>query len=444
MHFKVMEPMIDGVFVTSLNSGTDCIQVYDVATGAQLKSYRGHPAAPSTFSLVGTSSQLVCGQRNKSLLQAWNINRHDTLPMRLVVPGKVNALAVSPKPPYYCVVAINEKIYVYKMSCGGVTGVGDRHYQSVTHLVFTPCGNYFASGGTDGFVYVWSLAAFNDALHKTHPPHIQPHYTLGQHSDKVTGLTITSGGMRGTIASCSLDHTARIYDLATGRQVYNIITPSPLTAITTNTLGSQVLLGSCNGRVNVVNLLPPPTPGDVLVSEEGSSCHEKAVTHIAVTASGNRVLTGSDDGEVKVWTVTSTSLGTNTINDTIITPHLAIQRTIHTARGTITNMCVLRMEREVVDDMDLDIREIIRPLSQDHTSSPLNASVTIHTKPRTSSSVLNITSQYTNVGGLGKQNTKGARNTNQDLLSQICQLQNANSQLYKFAIKHILKDELND
>ncbi|KAK3893385.1 hypothetical protein Pcinc_002817 [Petrolisthes cinctipes] len=94
--------------------------------GAQLKSYRGYPAAPSTLALVGTSCQLVCGQRNKSLLQAWNINRHDTLQMRLIVPGKVNALAVSPRAPYYCVVAISEKIYVYKMSCGGVSGVGDR------------------------------------------------------------------------------------------------------------------------------------------------------------------------------------------------------------------------------------------------------------------------------------------------------------------------------
>ncbi|KAK3895844.1 hypothetical protein Pcinc_000459 [Petrolisthes cinctipes] len=435
-----MEPMIDGVFVTSLNSGTDCVQVYDIATGAQLKSYRGYPAAPSTLALVGTSCQLVCGQRNKSLLQAWNINRHDTLQMRLIVPGKVNALAVSPRAPYYCVVAISEKIYVYKMSCGGVSGVGDRHYQSVTHLTFTPCGNYFASGGADGFVYVWSLAAFNDALHKTHPPHISPHYTLGQHSDKVTGIMITSGGMKGTLVSCSLDHTARVYDLATGRQIYSLITPSPLTAVTTNTLGSQVLLGSSNGRINVVNLLPPPTPGDILVGDAGSSCHEKAVTHIAVTASGNRVVTGSDDGEVKVWTVTSTSLGTN---DTITTPHLAIQRTIHTARGTITNLCVLRMEREVVDDVDLDIREIIRPLSQDYTSSPLNASVTVHTKPRTSSA-LNITPLYTSVGGFGKHNTKGVRNSNEDLLSQICQLQTANSQLYKFTIKHILKDDVND
>ncbi|KAK3895865.1 hypothetical protein Pcinc_000478 [Petrolisthes cinctipes] len=379
--------------------------------GAQLKSYRGYPAAPSTLALVGTSCQLVCGQRNKSLLQAWNINRHDNLQMRLIVPGKVNALAVSSRAPYYCVVAISEKIYVYKMSCGGVSGVGDRHYQSVTHLTFTPCGNYFASGGADGFVYVWSLAAFNDALHKTHPPHISPHYTLGQHSDKVTGITITSGGMKGTLVSCSLDHTARVYDLATGRQVYSLITPSPLTAVTTNTLGSQVLLGSSSGRINVVNLLPPPTPGDILVGDAGSSCHEKAVTHIAVTASGNRVVTGSDDGEVK-----------------------------HVAPLPI---CVLRMEREVVDDVDLDIREIIRPLSQDYTSSPINASVTVHTKPRTSSA-LNITPQYTSMGGVGKHNTKGARNSNEDLLSQICQLQTANSQLYEFAIKHILKDDVND
>lgn len=82
---------------------------------------------------------------------------------------------------------------------------------------------------------------------------------------QVTGVAITSGGMRGVLVTCSLDHTARVYDLATGRQVYNLVTAAPLTAVTANTLGSQVFLGNNGGHVSVVNLLPPPPPGDVQV-----------------------------------------------------------------------------------------------------------------------------------------------------------------------------------
>lgn len=81
--------------------------------------------------------------------------------------------------------AVGEKLYLYKLLTGRLVGVASRHYQPITRLVFTSCGNYFASAGEDGFVYLWSLASFNNALHKTNPPDIQPHFTLGQHSDKV-------------------------------------------------------------------------------------------------------------------------------------------------------------------------------------------------------------------------------------------------------------------
>lgn len=64
---------------------------------------------------------------------------------------------------------------------------------------------------------------------------------------------------------------------------------------------------------------------------------------MAVTALGNRLVTGGEDGEVKMWSVTDASLGT----DAPCRPRLAIHRTIHTGRGAITNLLITRMEREV-------------------------------------------------------------------------------------------------
>ncbi|KAK8749690.1 hypothetical protein OTU49_015481 [Cherax quadricarinatus] len=102
---SIMEPLIDAIIVSSLNAGTDCIQVYDGATGTQLKSYRGLPVASSTLCLVGHGTYLMTAQRDKPFLQAWAIHRHEALQIRLVVPGKVNAMAISATGPKYCVTA---------------------------------------------------------------------------------------------------------------------------------------------------------------------------------------------------------------------------------------------------------------------------------------------------------------------------------------------------
>lgn len=75
-------------------------------------------------------------------------------------------------------------------------------------------------------------------------------------------------------------------------------------------------------------------------------CHQKSVHHLVVTASGNHLITGGDDGEVKVWSVIDTTLGTQK-NTKARDPHLALQRTVHMGRGPITNLSMLHTEREV-------------------------------------------------------------------------------------------------
>lgn len=434
-----MEPVVDAIIVSSLNSGTECLQVYDSATGTQLKSYRGLPAASSSLCSVGHAAYLLTAQRDKPFLQTWFIHQHDVQQIRLVVPGKVTAMAVNPVGPKYCIIGIGEKIYIYKLLSGRLIGIASRHYQPVTQLVFSPCGNYFASSGEDGFVYLWSLSSFIEALHKVHAPQPQPHFVLGQHSDKVTGLAITSPGMRGFLVSSSLDHTARVFDLVTGRPLYCLVTADAVTSIASNSLGSQLFLGHADGTVKVVDLLPPPPHGDVEVSRKEVLCHEKSVRHLAVTPSGNHLITGGDDGEVKVWVVTSSTLDTPDATTTRL-PHLAHKRTVHTGRGPITNLAIKQISREVLNAPELTTKEVIAPFSQDH-SSPLSCPVTVPIKGRSAphpqlADIFQPVESSPQVFASG-----GDSEASNDMLhNTVEQLKVANSQLYDFALKHIIGD----
>ncbi|XP_069986038.1 WD repeat-containing protein 18 isoform X1 [Penaeus vannamei] len=432
-----MEPLIEAVVVTSNNTGAESVQVYDVATGTHLKSYRGDIAAQSTLCFVGQAEYLMAAVRDKPFLQAWALPRHETLQIRLIVPGKACAMAVSPSGPKYCVIGIAEKLTVYKLVTGRMIGVSSRHYQPVTCLKFTPCGNYFASGGEDGFVYLWSLGSFIETLHKQDAPQVQPHFILGQHSDKVTDLAMTSSGIQGFLVSSSLDHTAKVFDLVTGRLIYNIISATGITSVACNSLGSQVFLGNSNGTVNIANLLPHPPPGDVQVSSN-NICHTNSVRHIAVTTTGNQLVTGGEDGDVKVWSIAGLPLA-SLENASNHNPSLALQKVVHTGRGRINNLAILRTDREALSDADREVEEVIAPFSQDF-SNPLNAEVTIpiRGKGKPQPQHLDIFNFATDPCFDSVEPEKGPDYKN-ELEESVISLQENNKDLYNFAMKQILR-----
>ncbi|XP_066985288.1 WD repeat-containing protein 18 isoform X2 [Macrobrachium rosenbergii] len=433
-----MEPLLDGVIVASQNSGAECVQVYDAGTGTLLKSYRGTPCAYSTLCTLGNREYLLSAQRDKPLLQAWIMNQYESLQLRLVVPGKVSCMDINCIGPKYCVIGIDEKVYLYKLTTGRLLGVACRHYQPVTCLKFTPCGNYFASGGEDGFVYLWAMSSFVDALHKHDSLKIQPHFTLGQHSDKVTGLTITSSGTKGFLVSSSLDHTARVFDLVTGETLYDLVTDRSVTSIACNTLGSQIFLGHDNGTAGVVNLLPHPPIGDVEVFKLGTKCHEDAIRCIAVTTSGNQVITGGDDGEVKVWSLTNVAQGTT--SSTAKHPHFALQRLLHTGRGPVTNLMSYKIDRETLGASELNVQEVLAPFVQDQTS-PFFAAVVVPIRGRGQvlSHEEDLFYQAADIRS-GVNTTEGQEECLSDVKSMATKLKSVNSELYRFAVKSILGD----
>lgn len=421
-----MEPLIDAVLVSSMNAGTDILQVYDCSTGTNIHGYRGTSLTPGTLSFVGSCEYMMSGQKDKPLLQAWGINQHDPMHIRLSVPGPITAMDVSKVNPKYCIIGIGEKIYIYKLLSGRLIGVTCRHYQPVTCLKFTHCGNYFISGGEDGFVYMWSMAHLIDALNKQESMQVQPFAVLGQHADKVTAISLTAGGQHTFVMSASLDQTVRIYDLSNAQLLYTLVTPVPVTSLICNVLGSQVFLGSSDGIVRIVNLLPHPTPGDIQVTHEGSLCHNKGVRFMEVTSLGNVLVTAGEDGEVKVWTITSTSLKA---------PSLALQRSLHSGRGAITNLAVVATDRQVFTAEKIVSGDTIVPFSQDTSPENVPVIVRIRGHGNNKKEIINTSVNRTRVLRLGE--SKKASSTDFNYNSIVRDLKTNNSQLYKMAIRQI-------
>jgi pre-rRNA-processing protein IPI3 len=100
--------------------------------------------------LVGRD-YLISGQPGKPLLNVWQVNKAEQLPLRLFTPGPVSALAVSPSGSYLAA-AVQEAVTVWQLGTGCLMAVLSRHYQPVTVLAFTRDGSHLISGGEDGQV----------------------------------------------------------------------------------------------------------------------------------------------------------------------------------------------------------------------------------------------------------------------------------------------------
>ena len=90
------------------------------------------------------------------LLQVWALNRQDQLTSKMIMPGIIQVLAVSPC-NNYCVGAASEQIMIWQFSTGKMVASLRRHYQNVSNIKFTADSSYFVSTGTEGLVLVWSM-----------------------------------------------------------------------------------------------------------------------------------------------------------------------------------------------------------------------------------------------------------------------------------------------
>ncbi|XP_063615573.1 uncharacterized protein LOC134788667 [Penaeus indicus] len=167
-------------------------------------------------------------------------------------------------------------------------------------------------------------------------------------------------------------------------------------------------------------------------------CHTNSVRHIAVTTTGNQLVTGGEDGDVKVWSIAGLPLA-SLENASKHDPSLALQKIVHTGRGRINNLAILRTDREALSDADREIEEVIAPFSQDF-SNPLNTEINIplRGKGKPQPQHLDIFNFATDPCFDSVEPEKGPDYKN-ELEESVISLQENNKDLYNFAMKQILK-----
>jgi WD40 repeat protein len=163
----------------------------------------------------------------------------------------------------------------------GLQQVLTGHDGWVWSVAVTADGTTAVSGGQDGTVRVWDLAAGTQRAQLT------------SHDGLVLSVAVTADGT--TAVSSGGDGTVRVSDLATGTQRAQLTGHDGwVLSVAVTADGATVVSGGYDGTVRAWDL----ATGTQRAQLTG---HQGEVNSVAVTADGATAVSGGEDGTVRVW-----------------------------------------------------------------------------------------------------------------------------------------------
>lgn len=99
---------------TDLSGEAGTIFVWDVLTGTTLVTYKGGGVIRQHGLSFISDQFIISAQKDTQILNVWAFQQKDQIHTKIICPGKVNSLAVTPDSTY-CVVSIAEKIYIWQV-----------------------------------------------------------------------------------------------------------------------------------------------------------------------------------------------------------------------------------------------------------------------------------------------------------------------------------------
>jgi len=146
-------------------------------------------------------------------------------------------------------------------------------------IVFSESGNFAASGGWEGTVRLWQLPAGDEVLH------------WQAHADSVNGIAfvdddrqIITAGFDGVLARRAID----------GHLLERITTPAPITHMVADAQADRLLTGHNDGTVRLWQ-----ASDFALISEV--SAHRGAVKAVAIAPGAGSFASSAADGTVVLW-----------------------------------------------------------------------------------------------------------------------------------------------
>jgi pre-rRNA-processing protein IPI3 len=265
----------------------------------------------------------VSAQVSKNALDVWGLDKESAL-HKFFVGEPMGTIAASPDGHFFAAGSLTGAAYIWEVPTGRLVRTWPAHFKAVSAMCFAAQGSVLVTGGEDTVVSAWSLASLLDPAAGGGGAAPAPMYSWAEHSLPVTALACGGGGGGGgggaavLVASASADRTCKLWTLGGGHLLRTIALPAALGAVALDACEATLYAGAVDGRVFEVplNAAPPAAAGGggtMAGAGAGAGAaasavlegHVRAITALACTADGERVVSSSEDGTCRVWDAAS-------------------------------------------------------------------------------------------------------------------------------------------
>ncbi|ONI88740.1 hypothetical protein ALI22I_17250 [Saccharothrix sp. ALI-22-I] len=259
--------------ITGGSDGTVC--VWDLAGNQEPYALTSHTTMVRAVALTPDGTHAITSSQDAGP-RVWDLTTNRERQIATSYTRQVIKVVLIPNRPQAIVVPLGNTVAIRDLDTGQelYTVISDHGW--VGGVAATPEGAH-------------AIAVFGDTPITWDPEKGQPLGLTG-HTDIVTAVAVTPDGSRAVTGS--QDATARVWDLATGRELH-ILTghAAPVGAVAVTSDSSRVITGSDDGTAWVWDL----ATGQELHTLTGP------VGVVAVTLDSSGMISGSDDGTVRMW-----------------------------------------------------------------------------------------------------------------------------------------------
>ncbi|MBC7816792.1 MAG: serine/threonine protein kinase [Planctomycetaceae bacterium] len=288
----------DGKFLASA-SVDKSVKLWDAVTGKEVLSLAHHTARVTSIAFSPNSKRLASGSADKSAI-IWDAATGQRLHSFTSHQGQVTGVAFSPSGQQVATASEDKTVRIWNTATGETTFEFKTHAYPVSAVAFSPDGNNVGSvsiGGNTadpaGEVLVWNSTTGQVVLKLGNA---DPKY-LGAFSSvcfSADGKFIAAGAIRGE-AGKPKKHRLEIWELSTGQMSAAMEGHShAITQVAFSPFGKRVVSSSADETVKVWDV--------ILRKEIGSFFEEASALSVAFSPDGLRIASGSDDHTIKIWT----------------------------------------------------------------------------------------------------------------------------------------------
>jgi len=271
----------DGKRIVS-GSVDDTLKVWDVETGQELLTLKGHSDYVMSVSFSPDGKRIVSGSGDNTL-KVWDVETGERM---LTLEGHsdyVMSVSFSPDGKRIVSGSYDDTLKVWNAETGQELLTLKGHSSDVWSVSFSPDGNRIVSGSGDNTLKVWDVETGQELL------------TLKGHSDYVRSVSFSPDGNR--IVSGSGDNTLKVWDAETGQEMLTLKGHSDyVMSVSFSPNGKRIASGSLDKTVKIWDA----DTGELARTIDE---HSGYVRSVSFSPDGKRIVSGSGDKTIKIWKV---------------------------------------------------------------------------------------------------------------------------------------------